>query len=227
MSPNAESLITQFGLALGRLSSADQLAIQSQMIDFFLAGRGYSERQLAVFIGVMCALIDGLDRRALLDLSDRLATLDTAPNDVVFRLSMNDDIAVAGPVLEKSNALTDENLVEIARSKGQDHMAAIAIRKQVSDLVTDVLIERGGPEIVRRAVANLGARLSELGFVRVIRGAKDDEALAAALGLRQDVPAELMPFLKLAAPGHSGGIAAIPQARGPRLSSGNKPAQRP
>jgi len=227
MSPDAESLIAQFGLALGRLSSTDQLAIQRQMIDFFLASRGYSERQLAVFIGIMCALIDGLDRRALLDLSDRLATLDVAPNDVVCRIAMNDDIAVAGPVLEKSNVLTDDNLVNVAKSKGQDHMAAIAIRAHVSDLVTDVLIERGGPEVIRRAVANVGARLSELGFVRVIRGAKDDEALAAALGLRQDIPSELMPFLKLAAgPGHSGAAAAAPQPRGPRMSSGNRPAQR-
>jgi len=202
MTPQAELLIAQFGAALARMSSADQLAIQREMTDLFLGNAAfYSVRQVDIFNGVMGHLIETADRRCLLEFSGRLAVVDLAPALVMAKLSMCDDIAVAGPVLEKSNALTDEHLVAVARAKSQDHLSAIAARARISDIVTDVLLERGNPEVARKVVANFGARFSELGFVRVIRGAGTNDALRAALMLRTDVPDELMPFLRQTATG--------------------------
>jgi uncharacterized protein (DUF2336 family) len=199
MTPYAEQLIAQFDAALARVSSAEQLAIQREMTDLFLgAAASYSARQVAIFDGVLGHLIERSDRRGLLEFSGRLAVVDNAPALVICRLSMSDDIAVAGPVLEKSNVLTDDNLVAVAKSKSQDHLAAIAARVRISEMVTDVLVERGNAEVARKVVANLGARFSDLGFVRVIHGANSNEALRAALALRQDVPPELLPFLQQA-----------------------------
>ena len=199
MSPYAEELIAQFDTALARVSGAEQLAIQRQMTDLFLGGAGtYSPRQIAIFDGVMGRLIERSDRRGLLEFTGRLAMVDTAPALVMGRLSMNDDIAVAGPVLEKSNALTDETLVAVARSKSQDHLFAIAARVSINEVVTDVLVERGSADVARKVVTNLGARLSDRGFVRVIQGASGNEALRAAVILRKDLPPELLPFLQLA-----------------------------
>ena len=65
-------------------------------------------------------------------------------------------------------------------------------------MVTDVLVERGSAEVARKVVTNLGARLSDRGFVRVIQGASGNEALRAAVMLRKDLPPELLPFLQLA-----------------------------
>jgi uncharacterized protein (DUF2336 family) len=197
MTPQAELLIDQFGTALGKVSSAERLAIQREMTDLFLGGAAfYSPSQVAIFDAVMGRLIEQIDRRGLLEFSGRLATVDLAPALVMFRLSMSDDIAVAGPVLEKSKVLTDENLVAVAKSKSQDHLAAIAARTRLADIVTDVLLERGSPEIARKVVANFGARFSERGFVRAIHYSNSNEALRAALMLRTDVPDELMPFLQ-------------------------------
>jgi len=199
LSPYAEELIAQFDAALARVSNADQLAIQRQMTDLFLGGAGtYSQSQIAIFDGVMGRLIERSDRRGLLEFTGRLAMIDTAPALVMGRLSMNDDIAVAGPVLEKSNALTDETLVAVARSKSQDHLFAIAARVSINAVVTDALVERGSVEVARKVVANLGARFSDRGFVRVIQGANSNEALRAAVMLRKDLPPELLPFLQLA-----------------------------
>jgi uncharacterized protein (DUF2336 family) len=199
MSPYAEQLIAQFDAALARVSSAEQFAIQRQMTDLFLGGAdSYSPWQIAIFDGVMGRLIERSDRRGLLEFTGRLAMVDTAPALVIGRLSMNDDIAVAGPVLEKSNVLTDENLVAVAKSKSQDHLLAIACRARINEIVTDVLVERGNAEVARKVVANLGARFSDIGFVRAIQGANSNEALRAALAIRQDVPPELLPFLRLA-----------------------------
>jgi hypothetical protein len=45
---------------------------------------------------------------------------------------------------------------------------------------------------------NQGARFFELGFVKLINGAKSDKVLAATIASRPDVLPELLPFLKLA-----------------------------
>jgi uncharacterized protein (DUF2336 family) len=108
---------------------------------------------------------------------------------VINHLSNNDDIAVAGQVLAKSKVLTDENLVEIAKTKGQEHLLAIAARAHVSETVTDALVERGDAHVTQKVVSNNGARLSELGFVKVVHEARTDVALASTLAHRKDVPA--------------------------------------
>ena len=197
MTPQAKLVITQFEEALGKLSSAERLAVQREMTDLFLA-TSYTAAQVAIFNAVMSRLIERIDRRGLLEMSGRLATVDYAPAHVIVQLSTSDDIAVAGPVLEKSNVLTDANLVAVAKTKSQDHLAAIAARTRINEVVTDVLVQRGNADVAERLVTNMGARFSEIGFVRVIHGASTNEALRAALTLRKDVPEELVPFLQAA-----------------------------
>jgi len=112
MTPDAKLLIAQFDAALGRLPSSQHLVVQRQVTDMFLGcAPTCSERQAAIFNGVMGRLVERVDRRALLELSGRLAAWDNAPANVIGRLSNDNDIAIAGPVLEKSNVLTDDNLV--------------------------------------------------------------------------------------------------------------------
>ena len=199
MTPDVKQLIAQFDAALGKLPSSQHLLVQRQVTDLFLSCSAfYNERQAAILNGLMGRLIERVDRRALLDLSGRLAAVDNAPANVIGRLSSDNDIAIAGPVLEKSNVLTDENLVAIAKVKSQDHLWAIAGRKRISEIVTDVLVERGNVDVVRKVAGNPGAIFSELGFVKVIHIARGNEALAIALASRKDVPLELQPFLQMA-----------------------------
>ena len=198
MTPDAKLLIAQFDAALGRLPNSQHVGIQREVTEMFLGcSLTYSERQAAIVNGVMSRLVERIDRRALLELSGRLATADNAPASVIGRLSNDNDIAIAGPVLEKSNVLTDDNLVAVAKIKSQDHLLAIAGRKTISEIVTDVLVDRGNADVARKLVTNLGAAFSERGFVKVVHGARGNEALVAALIARKDLPPELVPFLQL------------------------------
>ena len=61
----------------------------------------------------------------------------------VRKLAHDDDIAVAGPVITKSSRMQENELVELARTKGQAHLAVIAGRKDIGEAVTDVLVRRG------------------------------------------------------------------------------------
>jgi uncharacterized protein (DUF2336 family) len=195
----AQTLITELDAALRNLPDARQLVILSRVTDLFLVGvDNYSDEQIAIFDDVICRLIENIGNAALIELSARLAAAGRGPANTLNRLSSSDDIAVSGPTLERATGLTDQDLLTIAGKTGQKQLAAIAGRAQISESVTNVLVERGDATVSRKVSANLGARISETGFVRLINKAKKDRELATAISSRNDLPEELVPFLKLA-----------------------------
>jgi uncharacterized protein (DUF2336 family) len=101
-------------------------------------------------------------------------------------------------VLQHSVSLNDDSLAEIAADAPRDRLPLLAARPQISESLTDILVDRGDGEIARKVVGNPGARVSELGFVKLINRAKTDRALADTIAERADLPPELEPFLKLA-----------------------------
>ncbi len=199
MTTATQTLILELDAALSKATNHRQLEILRRVTDLFIIGAGnYNEEQIAIFDDVIARLISNMDQRALSELSARLAEVDNPLLSVVAQLSGSDNIAISGPALEKSESISDEALVSIATSKSQKHLKAIAGRSKLSEVVTDVLVDRGDPEVSRRVSANLGARLSEMGFVKLINRAKKDRSLADAISSREDLPPELVPFLKLA-----------------------------
>lgn len=150
-----------------------------------------------MFDAVFKRLTEGIEPRALIEFSGRLAGFDSAPTDIINRLSSADDVAIAGPVLEKSNLLSDETLVGVAKTKSQGHLLAIAARTRINDAVTDVLVERGNSDVKRKVTANEGALFSETGFARLVADARADKKFAGLVAKRKDIPAELQPFLDM------------------------------
>jgi uncharacterized protein (DUF2336 family) len=199
MTSDADSLIDQFNAALGKMPGGQHLSVQRRVVDLFLGiSIAYSERQSAIFDRIVGCLIECSDHRAVFDLSRRLATVDNVPAQAMSRLAGHHDITIAAPVLDASSVLTDQCLTSIVKTKGHNHVYAIAGRKQISETVTDALIERGHLNSIRRAVENTGARFSELGFTKVVQMARHNTALCSALAGRKDLPPELRPFLRKA-----------------------------
>jgi len=199
MMPASQSLITELDETLSKIPDSRQLVILRRVTDLFILGaETYSDEQIAMFDDVICRLIENIGQPALVELSDRLASVGKCPENVISRLSNSDDIAVSGPALTMSNTLPDKMLVAIAGKKGQKQLAAIAGRKEISEAVTDVLVDRGNAEVSLKVSANRGARISETGFVKLINKAKKDRALATTISNRGDLPEELVPFLQLA-----------------------------
>jgi uncharacterized protein (DUF2336 family) len=141
---------------------------------------------------VLLRLIRHVELRALAQLSERLAPAPNAPIGVIRQLAYHDDILVAGPVLLQSERLSSGDLVEIAKSKGEAHLLAIAGRSLVDESVTDVLLERGSKEVYYKLAQNHGAIFSKASFTILVNYAKSDEFLAEQVGQRLDVPAHLL-----------------------------------
>src|SRR5450432_942054 len=112
----------------------------------------------------------------------------TLPLEVIQQLARDDKIAVAEDILVLSNRLTTDTLVEIASTKGQDHLFAISGRADLPEVVTDVIVNRGERRVVRKLAGNTSARFSEAGYAGMVVHAEADDELTEILGLRTDLP---------------------------------------
>jgi uncharacterized protein (DUF2336 family) len=187
------SLIDELEEAIKSGSQEKRTGTLRRVTDLFLnqADR-LSEEQVAVFDDVLCHLVKRIEAKALVELSGVLAPIDNAPIQVIRRLARDDNIAVAEPVLSQSTKLTNEDLVEIASAKSQMHLAAIAGRATLDEAVTDVLVARGDLTVRHKLAANAGARLSDGGYQKLVDSASKDEQLAKTIGLRIDLPLQLL-----------------------------------
>ena len=101
--------------------------ILRQTTDLFVAGSGYFDNeQMALFDDVMNRLVNEIDHSARVTFGETLAATDKSPPKVTRTLALDDSIDVAGPVLRRSESLDDETLIVRAKTKGQDHLLAIA-----------------------------------------------------------------------------------------------------
>jgi len=166
--------------------------ILMRVTDLFLtAPAQLTKEQTALFDDVISRLAAHVERRALAELSARLAPIPNAPAQIIQQLASHDAIEVAGPVLAGSDRLTDQNLVEIAESKSQSHMSKMAERRQLSTIVTDVLVDRGDRNVVNKVAANSGASFSTIGMSTLIMRADGDDELIETVARRTDIPQHL------------------------------------
>ena len=158
----------------------------------FVAGaKDYNENHVGLFDDVLCQLVTEIESKARAELAQRLASVANAPAELMRHLAHDNDIAVAGPVLRQSTRLDEEDLVDIAETKGQAHLQAISGRKDIGEAVTDVLVRRGDQEVARTIAENKSARFSNEAFSVLVTRAEKDSVLAEKVGMRPDIPSHL------------------------------------
>ncbi|MGH6712977.1 MAG: DUF2336 domain-containing protein [Bradyrhizobium sp.] len=196
-----QSIADEVEAAIRAGSAEKHLETFKRVTDLFLTtAHGCGEEQIELFGHVLERLIKTVELRALADvsakialaeMSSQLASVKQAPPAVIRRLAGNDEISVAGPVLTESARLSAADLVELAETKGEQHLLAISGRWWLAEIVTDALLARHYPRVSRKLVANPGAKLSISGFAVLLSQAEKDPDLAVETGIRIDLPAEL------------------------------------
>jgi uncharacterized protein (DUF2336 family) len=195
------SFVDEIETAISTGSAEKRLETIKRVTDLFLSSAGsYDSEQIELFDNVLERLIKTIEIRAIADvgvrialveMSTQLAPISQAPPSVVRHLARYDEITIAGPILAESARLSAEDLVEVAQTKGEQHLLAIAGRWWLKEVVTDALLARRYPSVSRRIVSNPGARVSASGFAIVVAQAESDPDLAVETGIRVDLPPEL------------------------------------
>jgi uncharacterized protein (DUF2336 family) len=190
------SFIDQVEHALEKGTLTRRNELLERVTDLFVLGAtGLGDEEVAHFDDVIMRLAMDIELSARALLAVRLAPIPNAPPNVIRALAFDDAIEVARPVLIESQRLDNPTLVENAKNKSQDHLLAISRRLVLSEIVTDVLVERGDRRVVLSTVENRGAKFSDAGFETIVRRSVGDDRLAGSVGSRADIPPQI--FVKL------------------------------
>ena len=193
-------IIDEIESALRAGSSEKRVATLMRVTDLFINDASkYSEKETKLFDDVMGHLINHVENRALVELSRRLAPIANAPADTIQCLARNDAIEISGPVLSTSKRLSDHDLIEIAKTKSQAHLAKIAVRPQLNEGVTEVLVDHGDAHVANEVAGNTGARFSNTSMAKLVMRADGDDRLTESISRRADISPALFRSLLIQA----------------------------
>lgn len=190
------SLVSEVENAVDSGDSARRIETLRRVTDLFVEQAAHlADLHVAVFDEVILRLARGIEFRARVELSERLADVANAPRKILRDLAFDDAIAVARPVIERSPRLDEEDLAALAVTKGREHLLALSRRPHLSEHVTGILVDRGDPEIVESVCRHSGGRLdaAEMGRLVEIARARARSAVVERLGrLGADVGPEIL-----------------------------------
>ena len=159
--------------------------------DLFFSGGRHGPTEMALFDDVLSQLAGEMEVAVRAELADRMAHGSGAPVGLMSRLA-RDEIEVARPVLQHSWALSDADLLQVARTHGQDHLRAISQRHSVSAMVSEAIVERGDDQTLGVLLRNEGAELSRTAHEQAIDRAAVNPALHEAVVTRASLPVDLL-----------------------------------
>lgn len=144
------------------------------------------DEQVAQYDEVLCQLAELVEVEARVHVAKLLAPLERAPGTVVVKLA-NDAIEVAKPLLEFSNVLSDDDLIDIIGHQSEEHRIAIAGRNNVPERVGEAIVAHGSTSSVKRLVRNSNAEFDKATLEKLVQRATEDAEIAADLRGRRDL----------------------------------------
>jgi uncharacterized protein (DUF2336 family) len=173
-------------------SSEKRRELLRDITDIFMdAPAAYSDRESEEFGAIIGTVAHEMEMAVRVNLAAKLASVAEAPRNLILQLA-NDEIEVAKPVLVRSPVLKDQDLVALAKVKSQDHLAAIAVRPQLSVAVSDALVARGDDTVLENLALNKGAELSRESMETLVQRAELNERLRRPVVTRTDLPPDLL-----------------------------------
>ncbi|OHC75382.1 MAG: hypothetical protein A3G18_05415 [Rhodospirillales bacterium RIFCSPLOWO2_12_FULL_58_28] len=127
-------------------------------------------------------------------LSETLKDVANVPPELIKRLALDAEAAVAGPVLEFSPVLTDEDLIEIIETgPAKGGLNAISRRSGVNEGVADAIVGANDISAIADLLSNDSAQIREETLDNLIDRASEIDAWHAPLVSRPKLPASAAP----------------------------------
>lgn len=179
-------------IALSRDKSSDKRGdLLLWISELFTDGaENYTDAETRLFGDILCRLVDQVSVDVRAKFSAEMAPLRRTPHALAVRLASDEEVSVSGSMLEQSEALTDADLRDIALSLSQGHLLAMTRRRALSEVVTEVLADRGNGDVLEGVTRNAAARFSDFGLTRLATRCLDYPSVLMALAQRTDMPSE-------------------------------------
>jgi uncharacterized protein (DUF2336 family) len=185
-----EQIARLYELAQERSEKSRRVLVEN-IADLFLSPEGrLNEHQRVLMTDLLHRLLSDMEVTVRKELAEHLNAYDGVPPDLMVMLA-NDSIEIARPILEKSDVLRDEDLIEIIRTRTDEHRLCIAMRDHISEAVSDALVEEGSPNVVEALLKNPHAEISKSAMAYLVAESRRVDRFQEPLLSRHDLPPEL------------------------------------
>ncbi len=173
-------------------SSARRRELLREVTDmFFSADAPHGAAEMELFDSVLGPLASEMEAAVRAELAERFADSDQCPAALLKGMA-TDQIAVAAPILARSRLLTEETLLQVAQTQGQEHLRAISTRRGLSERISDVVVDRGDDQTLGALLENQTAQLSRRAQETMVDRAAQNPELHKAVVNRRCLPPDLL-----------------------------------
>jgi len=158
---------------------------------FFLAPEAHGAQETALFDEVLTTLSSEMETEVQAELAGLMADVRQPPMGLVRTLA-NRPLVVAAPILSRSEALTEADLLQVVSTHGQDHLRVVSTRPDLTSAVSDVIVDRGDDATLSVLLRNDKADLSREASETAVARAADNPALQAVVVNRRSLPVDLL-----------------------------------
>ena len=189
---SSEKVDADYLFALARDKSAEGRTNLAKTIDELFDGVGdaLTDREKHLMLHILQGIIHEVEVSVRKNLSSRLATIDDAPHELITMLA-NDEINVAYPILSQSAVLRDMDLIDIVQQRTQEYQLAITLREDISEEVSDALVETENVSVVENLLRNDNARISQTTMEYLVEQSKRIDTFQEPLLHRSDLKEDL------------------------------------
>ncbi len=180
-------------IAVAKEGSSDKRRdLLRDITDVFMATPDrYTSSEMQHFDVIMSRVTEQVETSLRREIAEKLADVPNAPQGLIRQLA-HDEISVAEPILRRSEALTEEDLMRVIKQRGQAHMRAITKRREVPETLTSELVERGGEDVLVSLAENQGAKFNPTSMEKMVNQSKSIKPLQKPMADRIDLPAPLL-----------------------------------
>lgn len=162
-----------------------------EVTDVFFVEKFESQSQTEAFDVIFQKLSLQMEEAVRVELAERFAITSAAPPGLIRMLAL-DSPSVARPVLEQSPVLSEQDLLDVARTRGQAHLRAISVRADLSERVTDAIVKTADDDTLDVLARNDRAALSRASHEVLVDRAAQNPVLQEAVVERESLPADLL-----------------------------------
>ncbi len=172
-------------------SSDNRRELMREVADVLLDSAGDVDPDLSEeFDEVLGQVVHQMESNIRQHLADSVAAENSVPHSLIVQLA-NDEIEIARPVIEQSALLQDQDLIDIVKKMGQEHMMAVTVRPTVNEAVSDVLVQRGNDDVLSSLAGNEGAEISQQSLTTMVDRSSGSASLSDSLTTRKNLPSEI------------------------------------
>ena len=149
-----------------------------------------SEADLSLARDIVRLLAQDVHLIVRLTLANSLRNSKRLPHDVAWKLA-SDVEAVALPIILDSEILTDEDLLMLVRDSNVVKQKAVASRRNLSEPVSDLIVDTTGEVVVTTLMSNNSARISDMGLHKAMDRFGKSDPMKEAMVKRTKLPVSI------------------------------------